>query len=144
MIRQLLGDEKFFNALRRFYTDSRFTKVGSDDFQLALEQETGRPFSRFFDTWVYGSAIPRVGLSYKVEADAGGKQEAVLHFEQGEDYGELPVVVTLQYADRRSVDVVVPVLAKIVDYRVPLDGTLRSADVNRDQTTAEIVKLTSP
>jgi hypothetical protein len=144
MIRQLIGDEKFFNALRRFYTDSRFTKVGSDDFQLALEQETGRPFSRFFDTWVYGSAIPRVGFSYKVEADAGGKQEAVLHFEQGEDYGELPVVVTLQYADRRSVDVVVTVLAKIVDYRVPLDGTLRSADVNRDQTTAEIVKLTSP
>jgi hypothetical protein len=144
MLRQIVGDENFFAALRRFYTDSRFTKVGSEDFQYALEQETGMSFDRFFEKWVYGTSIPRVAFSYRVESGGSGTQEAVLHFEQGEDYSELPVTVTLQYADRRTVDIIVPLLGRTVDRRVTLDGPLRTADINRDQTMAEIVKAASP
>jgi hypothetical protein len=40
--------------------------------------------------------------------------------------------VTLQYADGRSEDVVVPVTAAAGEHAVQLTGTLRSVDVNED------------
>ena len=53
----------------------------------------------------------------------------------------MPVTVTLQYADRKPVDVVVPVTDRIVELRVPLDGALRGVEVSKDDgTMAEIVK----
>ena len=53
----------------------------------------------------------------------------------------MPVTVTLQYADRKPVDVLVPVTDRIVDQRVPLEGVLRGIDVSKDDgTMAEIVK----
>jgi hypothetical protein len=43
--------------------------------------------------------------------------------------------VTLQYSDRRTADVVVPVTDRSVDLRVPLDGELRSAVISRDDAS---------
>ena len=55
----------------------------------------------------------------------------MLHFEQTGEVFDLPVPVTLQYADKRTVTVMVPVTDKSVDFRVPLQGTLRQAEINR-------------
>jgi len=131
MLRRLIGDEAFFRGIRRFYAESRFEKASTDQLRVAMEREAGRPLERFFDRWIYGSTLPRVSFSYRVESTAGG-QELVLHFEQSGELFDLPVTVTLQYADRRSVDVVVPVTDQTVDKRVALDGPLRSVDISRD------------
>ena len=56
----------------------------------------------------------------------------MLHVEQVGEIFDLPVTVTLQYADRTSADVVIPVTDRSVDLRVPLTGTLRTADISRD------------
>ena len=49
--------------------------------------------------------------------------------------------VTVQYADRRTVNVVVPVTDRTVEVRVPLAGVLRSVEVSKDDgTLAEIEK----
>jgi hypothetical protein len=56
----------------------------------------------------------------------------VLHFEQGEEVFDLPMVVNLQFAGGREMTVVVPLTDKVVDHRVPLQGTLQKAEVNRD------------
>jgi hypothetical protein len=128
MLRQLTGDEAFFRGLQRFYRESRFSSVGTDDFRRAMETEAGRPLSRFFDGWVYGSSLPRLDFSYRIEGS-----EAILHMEQRGELFDLPLVVTLQYADGRTDDRLVAVTDRIVDIRLPLDGRLRGVDVSRDQ-----------
>ena len=141
MLRRLVGDEAFFRGLRRFYVASRFTKAGTEDFRRAMEAESGKSLDRFFERWVYSSGLPRIAFSYRVQPAAGGGQELVLHFEQTGEIFDLPVALTLQFTDRKPVDVVVPVTDKVVDSRLPLDGTLRSVDLNRDEgTLAEIVR----
>jgi hypothetical protein len=136
MLRRLVGDEAFFRGLRRFYRSARFHKVGTEDFRLAMEKETGRPLERFFDRWIYGSTLPKLKFSYRVDG-----AEVVLHVEQTGDLFDVPVTVTLQYASRKTVDVVVPVTDRSVDMRVPLDGMLRSAEISKDDgTLAEVVK----
>ena len=138
MMRRLLGDEAFFRGIRRFYADSRFQKVGTEDFRTAMEAETGRSLERFFERWVYGSALPRITFSYRVEPASPG-QEVVLRFEQTGEIFDLPVTVTLQYADGKSATVVVPIWDREAEMRVPLQGVLRTVEISKDDgTLAEI------
>jgi aminopeptidase N len=118
--------------MRRFYGESRYLKVGTDDFRRVMEEESGRSLERFFERWIYGSALPRIAFSYHIEPGADGRQEVVLRFDQQGDLFDLPVTVMLQYADRRSVDVTVPITERTVERRVPLDGSLRTVTVRDD------------
>ncbi|MBZ5560468.1 MAG: hypothetical protein LAO77_24705 [Acidobacteriia bacterium] len=135
MLRRLVGDEKFFAGLRRFYASSRFHKVGTEDLRAAMETESGRSLERFFEQWIYGTQLAKLKFSYRVEGS-----EVVLHAEQVGDVFDVPLTVTLQYADKKSVDVVLPVTERSVDVRVTLTGTLRGVEIKEDGTLAEISK----
>ena len=117
MLRRLIGDEAFFSGLRRFYRESRFQKAGPRIFRLAMERESGLPLERFFQQWIYGSTIPKVKVGYRVDG-----ADVVLRVEQIGEVFDVPVTVTLQYADRRSTDVVVRATEQVAELRVPLTG----------------------
>ena len=145
MLRRLIGDDAFFQGLRRYYAESRFDKASTDDLRRAMEAESGQKLDRFFDRWIYGSTLPHIKFASRIERVAGsggsGADQLVLHFEQIGELFDIPVTVALQYADHRTVNVVVPVTERIVDVRVPLSGVLRSVDVSKDDgTLAEIEK----
>jgi aminopeptidase N len=131
MLRRLVGDEVFFRGVRRFYTESLFAKAGTEDFRLAMETEAGRSLERFFERWIYGSNLPRLTFAYRVESSSSAPT-LVLRFEQTGDVFDVPVTVTLQYVDRRVVEVPISITDRVVELRVPLNGTLRSAEVSKD------------
>ena len=137
MLRGLVGDEAFFAGVRRFYRTNRFKKAGTEDFRAAMEAASGMPLERFFERWIYGSSLPRLKFAYTLDGT-----NAVLHVEQlSEDIFDFPLVVSLQYADRKPVDVIIPVTDRNVEKRVPLAGTLRSVELSKDGSTlAEINK----
>jgi hypothetical protein len=122
MLRQLVGDDAFFRGLRRFYHDFRFRKAGTDDFRLALEAESGRPLSRFFERWVMGSALPRLKVTSRIE-NAG--RTATIHVDQIGDVFDLPLTVSIQYADGHTEDVLVPVTEATTERQVALAGPVR-------------------
>ncbi len=128
MLRRLVGDETFFNALRRFYFEQKFEKAGTDDLQRAFEAETGRSLARFFERWIYGSALPRLRYGATI-----GEREVTVRFEQlGTLVFDLPVTVTVTYADGRATDVVVPITEKEVVHKIPVEGAVRGVQINRD------------
>ena len=136
MLRRLVGDDEFFRGLRRFYRESRFKKVSTEDLRLAMERETGKSLERFFQQWIYGSTIPKVKVGYRIEGS-----DVVLRVEQIGEVFDVPVRVTLQYSDRKPVDVLVPVTEQVVEQRVPLAGLLRGVEISKDDgMVAEIVK----
>jgi hypothetical protein len=136
MLRQLIGDEAFFDGVRRFYHASRYQSVGTADVRAAMEIEGDRPLGRFFERWIYGTRLPRLSFSYQVNYG-----EVVLNIEQTGEIFDLPVVVTLRYADGSSADVIVPVTDAVAHLTVPLAGMLRSAEISREEPPlAEIVR----
>ena len=136
MLRRLVGDDEFFRGLRRFYRESRFHKVGTEDLRAAMEKETGRQLERFFRQWIDGSTIPRVKVGYRIEGT-----DVVLRVDQIGEVFDVPVTVTLQYSDRKSVDVLIPVTQETVERRLPLAGVLRGVEISKDDgMVAEIVK----
>ena len=101
-----------------------------------MEQETGRPLERFFERWIYGSTLPKLKVGYRVEGT-----DVVLHVEQIGELFDVPLTVTLQYADRKPVDVLVAGDRPTRRAARPLAGVLRGIDVSKDDgTMAEIVK----
>jgi aminopeptidase N len=137
MLRRLLGDDVFFRGLRRFYLDRRYQKAGTEDFERAMETESGRVLDRFFERWIYGSGIPRVRYATQI-----GDKHAVVRFEQtGEQVFDLPVTVTLTYADGRTVTHIVPLTDVQAERTIPTDGPVRRIQINQDSAAlAEFVE----
>ena len=133
MLRRLVGDDAFFAGLRRFYHEWRFRKAGTDALQLAFEIEAGRSLSRFFDRWIHEAALPEVRFSSRTERTDGGN-EVLLRFEQlSERLFDLPVTVTVQYRSGEEESVVVPVVDRVTEHRLPARGPVRRVSVNRDR-----------
>jgi len=137
MLRRLLGDDVFFRGLRRFYMDRRYQKAGTEDFERAMEAESGRVLDRFFERWIYGNGIPRVRYSTHI-----GNKQVVVRFEETSDQVfDLPVTVTLSYTDGRTVNLVVPVTDHLVEREIPIEGPVRRVQINQDSAAlAEFVE----
>ena len=128
MLRRLLGDDVFFTGLRRFYADRRYQKAGTEDLERALEAESGRVLDRFFERWIYGTDIPRIRYSTTL-----GNGVVNVRFEQAADLVfDVPVTVTITYANGRTQDVVVPVTEAVVERAIPTTDLVRQVQVNRD------------
>jgi hypothetical protein len=132
MLRRMLGDEAFFRGMRRFYRDSRFKKVGTDDVRRAFESESGRDLARFFEKWILESGIPRVAFSYTVvKADTAAPILNVRFEQKGEIY-DFPVTVRVRYPDGRTEDLIVPITERLVERALPLKDMPRDVEVNDD------------
>ncbi|HEY6507061.1 MAG TPA: M1 family aminopeptidase, partial [Vicinamibacterales bacterium] len=128
MLRRLLGDEAFFAGLRRFYDDRRFQKAGTDDLERALEAESGRTLDRFFERWIYGNQIPRIGFKSTI----GDGQVTVRFTQPADNVFDLPVTVTLTLADGRTRDVIVALGESEVEEVIATDTPVRRVQVNLD------------
>lgn len=53
-LRSELGEESFWNGIRRFTTAHMGKTVSSHDLQSAFETSSGRDLSLIFSAWVYG------------------------------------------------------------------------------------------
>jgi hypothetical protein len=138
MLRRLLGDQVFFAGLRRFYLERRYQKAGTDDLERAFEAESGLVLDRFFERWIYSTEIPRISHAATI-----GAGQVALRFEQtGEVLFDVPVTVTLVYADGRTEDTVVVVAQQSVERTIPASAQVRQVQVNRDSAAlAEFVEV---
>jgi hypothetical protein len=131
MLRRLLGDKVFFAGIRAFYEDRRYQKAGTDDFERAMEAASGRVLDRFFERWIYGQEMPRV--SYRATI---ADNQVTLRFEQtSAGVFDIPVTVTLVYANGRTADVMVPVTDRQIERVLPTEGRVREVQVNRDSAS---------
>ena len=88
------------------------------------------------------AVVSKLAIAYPlVTRHLAREAQVVLHVEQTGELFDVPLTVTLQYADRREAQVIVPVTERVVDLPVALTGTLRGVDISRDDgTMAEVTK----
>ncbi len=140
MLRRLVGDDAFFFGVRRFYSEWRFKKAGTDDFRVAMEAATGRDLGPFFEAWIYGVTIPRVAFTYR-SPDANS---LVVKFEHRGEVAPVPITVTVTYVSGETESVVVPVTERVAERTLRLKGALRKVDANEDNgALVEVEKLAS-
>jgi hypothetical protein len=140
MLRRLVGDDTFFFGVRRFYSEWRFKKAGTDDFRVAMEAATGRDLGPFFEAWIFGVTIPRVALTYR----SPDTNSLVVTLEHRGEIAPVPITVTVTYTNGETDSVVVPVTERVVERTLRLKGALRKVEGNEDNAAlVEIEKAGS-
>jgi len=137
MLRRLIGDDAFFAGVRKFYKDFRFQKAGTDDLRAVFESGTSMPLGRFFDRWIAGSSIPKLRLTSRVTE---GGDSALVKIEQVGDVFDLPLTVSVQYADGRNEDVTIKVTDATVEQSIPLKGPIRRIVAKDELSLFEMVR----
>jgi aminopeptidase N len=136
MLRHLVGDEAFFAGLRDFYRTWAYKKAGTDDFRRTMEKAGGRDLSRFFESFIYGSSVPRVKYSTRLAGDG----TMLVRFEHRADVTDVPITVRVNYSNGPSEELIVPVSERVVERTIRLRTVVRSVDVNPDGAALAIIE----
>jgi aminopeptidase N len=78
MLRHVLGDTVFFQALREYGRQHAYGTATTEDFQQACEEVSGLGLGRFFQEWIYGEYYPQYGFRWESAASGGGWDVTVL------------------------------------------------------------------
>ena len=105
MLRRRVGDEQFFAALRRFLTEHRHKPVETSDLRKAFEDQTGRPFERFFYDWTERSGHPVVDLAFAWKPEQNAAEIRVKQTQDGEPF-EFPLQLAIHVAGRENPELV--------------------------------------
>ena len=57
-LRHLLGDDRFFAALKRYVSENRYGLVTAADFERAMERGCGHTLNAFFKAWLTTETVP--------------------------------------------------------------------------------------
>ncbi|QIL74702.1 M1 family metallopeptidase [Hymenobacter sp. HDW8] len=76
MLRATLGEEVFFQGLKRYLTQNAFGTGEPHQLRLALEEVSGQDLNWFFNQWYYRAGHPVVTIDY--QWDAPRKRQAVV------------------------------------------------------------------
>ncbi len=60
MLRQRLGDERFWAGIRTYYERFRNATASTSDFREAMEAVSGDDLTPFFQQWLYRGGVPRL------------------------------------------------------------------------------------
>ncbi|MDX1394366.1 MAG: M1 family metallopeptidase [Gemmatimonadota bacterium] len=69
MLRGLLGDDVFFEAVRDYYARHLHAAASTADVQGAFERASGRDLSEFFDQWVRSPGYPDFAITWRIDGD---------------------------------------------------------------------------
>jgi hypothetical protein len=105
MLRSVVGDAAFREALVAFQTRYRFQKAGTDDLREALEAASGLDLTPYFREWVFGTNVLSLRVSRRTEA-AGNTYRTTVVIEATGLPGPIPVEVSVPYPGGREKRVV--------------------------------------
>lgn len=93
MLRNQVGDEAFFAALKKYLTDNAYSDVEAHELRLAFEDVTGQDLNWFFNQWYFEQGHPVMSINYDYDETAG---EATMTIEQTQNPEEMPAIFELR------------------------------------------------
>ena len=96
MIRQILGEEAFWGALRDIYRNRLFRRTSWSDLQLAFESRGKRSLEDFFDQWVHRRGAPRISLDEVRAEHTGNIWQVKGQIIQRKPYFSFPLMLALE------------------------------------------------
>lgn len=64
MLRDILGDEAFFQGMNTYLTEHKYGTAEAQDLRLAFEEVSGKDLNWFFNQWYYGNGHIKMSVTY--------------------------------------------------------------------------------
>jgi aminopeptidase N len=71
MLRQRLGDDRFWAGIRSYYRRHQNASASTADFRRAMEEISGDDLAPYFEQWLYRGGVPRVSGTWSWDRTAG-------------------------------------------------------------------------
>ncbi|MCX6304769.1 MAG: M1 family metallopeptidase [Bacteroidetes bacterium] len=108
MLRDVMGDKEFQNAVHRYLGKYAFGYAETNDFVRCVYEATGKPYNWFFDQWILRGGEPEYLIRDSVAEDSLGKRAVLFKVSQVQKVSELtglfkmPVEFEVHYQDGTS------------------------------------------
>jgi aminopeptidase N len=100
MLRGIVGDEAFRRAAQRLQEGHRFGKIGTLQVREALEQVSGRALGAYFQEWVYGTELPHIEVTRRIDAAVANR--VVVDVRARGLPGPVPLLLTVVHSGGRT------------------------------------------
>ncbi len=70
MLKDLLGDQLFFSALKKFFEDYKYDSANTGKFINVIQDVSGKDWSLFFDKWLDSHLLPDTNVMYSIQKDS--------------------------------------------------------------------------
>ena len=139
MLRGILGDDTFFKGIRRYYNLYAERNASTEDFQQAMESESGISLTGFFRQWCYQPGWPVYEITWRWDA---GAHEVEMRFHQAQTTGlfDMPLQIVFGAGDRREAHKV-RISAQDQPVRLKLTGRPSSLEIDPDGWLLKSVTL---
>lgn len=134
MLRNIMGDEMFFNTLRAWGdSDKKYGVAVTEDFQKVCEEVSQMDLGAFFQQWIYGEYHP-VYLYDWVYSGSEGQYELTLDIYQFQIQNQFTIPIDIHIATEKG-DTVIRVSnhEKFHSYAFKLDGKPLSVTPDKDE-----------
>ncbi|MCA6079029.1 M1 family metallopeptidase [Fulvivirga sedimenti] len=117
MLRHKIGDEVFWNGIRRYYVTYRNDNAVTEDFQKIMEQVYGESLEEFFRQWVYTVGYPELRTSWKYK-----KGKVMLKTQQVQDHFtfDFPLEIGLVYGEEIQKQTIT-INSRSMEFELPAD-----------------------
>lgn len=128
MLRYVMGDREFLDAVKLYTERSLFRNVETADFIRDVYDATGKPWNWFFEEWVMKGGEPNYRVDYSSLDETDGKRFTVFNVTQIHETSDLiglfkmPVVFEVHYSDGTSDKLTAWIENKTHLVRVPNTG----------------------
>lgn len=105
MVRKRIGEDHFWQGLRRFFTDKRFQEASWDDIREVFSEVSGQDLDGFFKQWVHRKGAPSFSFD-KVTitpADAGFRIDGIVRQSGAPFDVAIPVTVFTEDGQHRKI-----------------------------------------
>ena len=108
MLKYVMGEERFFRALRNYRAAHAYSNASTADLQAACEAVYGKSLEWFFDQWVFTPYRPIYGYSFTQSGNSvavtitQSQPHRIANRTSGADTYIMPVRLTLHYSDGTS------------------------------------------
>ncbi|MGI9628388.1 MAG: M1 family aminopeptidase [Longimicrobiales bacterium] len=103
MLRGLVGDEAFFEGIRRYYATYAFGNATTDDLREVMEGAADRPLDWFFQQWVFEPGYPVLESEWEWD-DANSEVVVTIRQTQVADWPtfRLPITIEIHAGETRQ------------------------------------------
>jgi len=103
MLRHYLGDDAFYNGLKKYLNDNAYNSVEIHQLRIAMEAVSGEDLNWFFNQWFLASGHPMLEIDYDYN---NNKKQQVINIEQIQDQSntniyKLPFAIDI-YVDGKA------------------------------------------
>jgi uncharacterized iron-regulated protein len=138
MLKKIVGEEKFFNALKYFIKEYRFKIALWDDIRISFEKVYGESLEWFFRQWVTEKGLPQLSLHNIKVKHLNGHFELQFHILQKDMDYRMEVPVTI-YTKRRKIKRSFRVIESENEFEVTLSDKPEKIVIDEDYDIARIL-----